>query len=102
MSLAAIYTTANDEAFQSRCMAAAWKTAQQVTLGTGGYDVSQASKDFALSLLRDQTRVTARQVTMQVLRNATIVTAVAASQAVADTDIEFQVNQIWSDLVSIG
>lgn len=102
MSLAAIYTTANDEAFQNRCMAAAWKTAQQVTLGTGGYDVSQASKDFALSLLRDQTRVTAQQVTMQVLRNTTIVTAVAASQAVSDTDIEFQVNQIWSDLVSIG
>jgi len=70
MAYSDIYTAANDATFQGRCMAAAWQTAQHVIAGDEGYDASAPSKDFAYSLLRDQTRITAKQVAMQVLRNA--------------------------------
>ncbi len=99
MAFSDIYTAANDETFQGRCLAAAWQTAQHVIAGDEGYDVSAPSRDFAYSLLRDQTRITAKQVAMQVLRNATIAANVAAS---TDNDIDWQVKQTWLDLVSIG
>ena len=99
MALIDIFTAANDETFQGRCMAASWQTAQHVIAGDNGYDASAPSKDFAYSLLRDQTRITAKQIAMQVLRNATIAGNVAGS---TDSDIDWQVKQIWSDLVSIG
>lgn len=99
MAFSDIYTAANDETFQGRCLAAAWQTAQHVIAGDEGYDVSAPSRDFAYSLLRDQTRITAKQVAMQVLRNATIAANVAASM---DNDIDWQVKQTWLDLVSIG
>ena len=99
MAFTDIYTAANDETFQGRCLAAAWQTAQHVIAADEGYDVSAPSKDFAYSLLRDQTRITAKQVAMQVLRNATIAGNVASS---TDSDIDWQVKQVWLDLVSIG
>jgi len=99
MSFSDIYTAANDATFQGRCLAAAWQTAQHVIAGDEGYDVTAPSKDFAYSLLRDQTRITAKQVAMQVLRNATIASNVATS---TDSDIDWQVKQVWADLVSIG
>jgi len=99
MSFSDIYTAANDATFQGRCLAAAWQTAQHVIASDEGYDVSAPSKDFAYSLLRDQTRITAKQVAMQVLRNATIAANVSAS---TDSDIDWQVKQAWLDLVSIG
>lgn len=99
MAFSEIYTAANDATFQGRCLAAAWQTAQHVIAGDAGYDASAPSKDFAYSLLRDQTRITAKQVAMQVLRNTTIAANVGAS---VDNDIDWQVKQIWLDLVSIG
>lgn len=99
MAFSDIYTAANDETFQGRCLAAAWQTAQHVIAGDEGYDASVPGKDFAYSLLRDQTRITAKQVAMQVLRNATIAANVATS---TDSDIDWQVKQVWLDLVSIG
>ena len=99
MAFSDIYTAANNEVFQGRCLAAAWQTAQHVIAGDEGYDVTAPSKDFAYSLLRNQTRITAKQVAMQVLRNATITANVATS---TDSDIDWQVKQVWADLVSIG
>lgn len=99
MAFIDVYNAAENADFQGRCMAAAWQTAQHVIAGDGGYDASTPSKDFAYSLLRDQSRITPRQVAMQVLRNATISGNVAAS---TDSDIDWQVKQVWSDLVSIG
>ena len=99
MAFADIFAAANDETFQGRCLAAAWQTAQHVIAGDEGYDVTAPSKDFAYSLLRNQTRITAKQVAMQVLRNATITANVATS---TDSDIDWQVKQVWADLVSIG
>jgi len=99
MSFSDIYTAANDATFQGRCLAAAWQTAQHVIAGDEGYDVTAPSKDFAYSLLRDQTRITAKQVAMQVLRNATVASNVVTS---TDSDIDWQVKQVWSDFMSIG
>lgn len=99
MALIDIFTAANDETFQGRCMAAAWQTAQNVIAEVGGYDVRRQSKDFALSLLRGQTQITAKQVAVQILRNSVIAANIAAS---TDTDILFQAQQIWKDLMSIG
>jgi len=109
MALIDVYTAANDTTFQGRCMAAAWQTAQHVIAGDEGYDVSAPSKDFAYSLMRDQTRITAKQVAMQVLRNATIAGNIAtvltnnpANAATEDSDLDWQIKTIWGDLVSIG
>jgi hypothetical protein len=99
MSYAAVYAASLDETFQGRCLAAAWQTAQHVLVGTEGYDLTAPSKDFAHSLLRDQSRISAKQVAMQVLRNTTIAADVAAS---TDGDIDWQVKAVWADLVSIG
>jgi hypothetical protein len=99
MALADVFTAANDATFQGRCLAAAWMTAQHVLVGTEGYDLSAPSKDFAHSLLRDQSRISAKQVAMQVLRNVTIAGNIAAS---TDGDIDWQVKAVWADLVRIG
>ncbi len=99
MALADVYTAANNETFQGRCMAAAWQTAQHVIAGDEGYNATIPSKDFAYSLLRDQARISAKQVAMQVLRNLTIAGNVETS---TDSDIDWQVKQVWLDLVSIG
>ncbi len=98
MALLDIYTAANNADFQGRCMAAAWQTAQHVIAGDEGYNVTQPSKDFAYSLLRDSNQITPRQVAMQVLRNPTIAGNVAAS---TDNDIAYQINQAWADLMSV-
>lgn len=99
MAFIDIYTAAQDETFQGRCMAAAWQAAQHVIAGDVGYDASLDSKNFALKLLRDQSTITPRQVSMQVLRNGTISANVSGS---TDSDIDWQTKQIWSDLMEIG
>lgn len=99
MAFIDVYNAASNADFQGRCLAAAWQTAQHVIAGDNGYDASAPSKDFAYSLLRDQARITPRQVAMQVLRNTTIAGNVADS---TDSDIDWQVKQVWLDLVSIG
>lgn len=99
MAFIDIYNAASDADFQGRCMAAAWQTAQHVIAEDSGYNVTLDSKNFALKLLRDQATITPRQVAMQVLRNATIAGNVSGS---IDSDIDWQVKQIWTDLMEIG
>jgi hypothetical protein len=99
MSFLSIYTAANDDEFQGRCMAAAWITAQHVIAGDSGYDLSAPSRDFSYSLLRNQASIIPKQVAMQVLRNVTIAGNIAES---TDSDIDWQTKEIWADLVSIG
>lgn len=105
MAFIDVFNAASDADFQGRCLAAAWQTAQHVIAGDEGYDASAPSKDFAYSLLRDQSRITPRQVAMQVLRNATIASKVATEttpDTSTDSEIDWQVKQVWLDLVSIG
>lgn len=105
MAYADIYTAANDEAFQGRCMAAAWSIAAAIQRNETLTNSASASlntdscKNFALKLLRDQATVSPKQVAMQILRNATIAGNVGAS---TDSDIQWQMKEIFLDLVEIG
>lgn len=107
MSYTAVWTNANNEAFQGRCWAALWDIANKVAAGNEGYPASgqvsgQPLDDgaYALKVLRDEARCTSRQLAQQVLRNATI----AADPATAtDNDIAWQINNAsWSELRRIG
>lgn len=99
MALIDVYTASQDADFQGRCLAAAWTTAQHVLAGDTGYNTSSQSENFSLKLLRKQATISAEQVAMQVLRNATIASNIDQS---TDNDILFQVNLIWVDLMDIG
>lgn len=99
MAFIDVYNAASNADFQGRCMAAAWQTAQHVIAEDAGYDTSLDSKNFALKLLRDQATITPRQVAMQVLRNSSIAADVVGS---VDGDIDWQVKQVWTDLMEIG
>lgn len=99
MALIDVYNASQNADFQGRCLAAAWTTAQHVLAGDSGYDTSTQSENFALKLLRKQATISAEQVAMQVLRNSTIAGNVSGS---TDGDIDWQVKQIWSDLMDIG
>jgi len=105
MAFTDIYTAANDETFQGRCLAAAWSIAAAIqrneTLTNAASQSlnTESCKNFALKLLRDQATISPKQVAMQILRNATIASNVGAS---TDNDIQWQVKESWLDLVEIG
>jgi hypothetical protein len=104
MAYSDIWTHANDADFQGRCLAALWDISNKVVAGDEGYpaagQVGAGDEAFALSVLKDETRLTGRQLAQQVLRNATI----AANPAIAaDNDLSWQVNNAaWSVLRGIG
>jgi hypothetical protein len=107
MAYADIWTHANDADFQGRCWAALWDIANKVAAGDSGYPAAgQASAQpeddeyFALKILRDNTRITSRQLAQQILRNATIA---ASPGTAADNDLAWQINNAsWSELRRIG
>lgn len=106
MSYATIYATATDSAFQARCRAALWDVANKVVGQESGFPASgQADanaaedRDYALRVLRDESRITDRVLAMQVLRNATIAADPATS---SDGDIQYQINSTWAAFRRIG
>lgn len=107
MSYSAIWTHANDETFQGRCWAALWDISNKVVAGDEGYPAAgQAAANgaedvsFANSILKDESRITGRQLAQQVLRNATIATNPGAA---VDSDLAWQINNAaWSVLRGIS
>lgn len=105
MAYSDIWTYANDSTFQGRCWAGLWDVANKVVNGDTGFPASgqegAAGEDvrYALIILRDETTLTSKQLAQQVLRNTTIATAPATS---LDSDIQFQINNIWAELREIG
>lgn len=99
MAYADIYNAANDAIFQGRCQVATWKAAQDVLTEDPGTTNHAARLDWANRVLKDSANVTARQLAVQVLRNTTIASNPGAS---SDGDIQFQVNSVLADLVTIG
>jgi hypothetical protein len=107
MAYADIWTHANDEAFQGKCWAALWDMCNKVASGESGYPAAGMAAanpaedvSYAIKVLRDEARVTARQLAQQVLRNATIA---ANPSATADNDIAWQINNAaWAELRGIG
>jgi hypothetical protein len=106
MSYATIYATATDATFQARCRAALWDVCNKVAGQESGFpaagqaDANAAEdRDYALRVLRDESRITDRVLAMQVLRNGTIAGDPASA---SDGDIQYQVNSIWASLRRIG
>lgn len=99
MAFIDVYNASQNEDFQGRCLAAIWVTAQHVLAGTAGYNVSVQSKNFALKLLRRQATISPEQIAVQVLRNSVIAGNVSGS---LDSDIDWQIKDIWADLMDIG
>lgn len=100
MAYADIYNAAVDTAiFQPRCMVAVWKAAHDILAEDPGTPDHQRRKAWAVNVLRDQVVITPKQLAMQVLRNTTIAENPGAAP---DADIQFQVNSILADLLTIG
>ena len=99
MAYTDIYTAASDETFQGRCLVAAWVAAQAIIAEDPQTQDHQRRKAWAVNVLRDQVVITPKQLAMQVLRNTTIA---ANPGAATDADIQFQVNSVLADLLTIG
>ena len=99
MAYTDIYTAASDETFQGRCLVAAWVAAQSIIAEDPQTQDHQRRKAWAVNVLRDQVVITPKQLAMQVLRNTTIA---ANPGAATDADIQFQVNSVLADLLTIG
>lgn len=107
MAYADIWANANDADFQGRCWAALWDIANKVMASASGYPASgqeaasaASDQSFAASVLKDETRITGRQLAQQVLRNATIASNPAGA---TDNDIAWQINNgAWALLRGIG
>ncbi len=99
MAYADIYNAATDANWQGRCQVAMWKAAHDILAEDPGTPDHERRHDWAVSALRDQLTITPKQVAMQVLRNATIA---ANPGAATDSDIQFQVNSVLGDLLTIG
>lgn len=94
-----IYAAVTDAAFQGRCLVAMWKAAQDIAAEAPSMPNHQARIDWAVRVLQDKANITPRQLAMQVLRNATIAGNPSAS---TDSDLQFQVNSVLADLITIG
>jgi hypothetical protein len=107
MAYSDIWTNANDADFQGKCWAGLWDIANKVIAGDSGYPAagqaaaaSASDYAFAASILKDEVRITGRQLAQQVLRNATIA---ADPSAATDNDLAWQINNAaWSVLRGIG
>ena len=99
MAYADIYNAATDANWQGRCQVAMWKAAHDILAEDPETPDHERRHDWAVSALRDQLTITPKQIAMQVLRNATIA---ANPGAATDSDIQFQVNSILGDLLTIG
>lgn len=99
MGLQSVYEAANDATFQGRCLAAAWKAANDIIAESDQTPNHAARVEWALKILRDRQSITPRVLAMQVLRNATVAANPAAS---VDGDIEFVVISYLDDLIRIG
>jgi len=99
MAYADIYNAATDPNWQGRCLVAVWKAAQDILSEDPGTQDHQRRKAWAVNVLRDGAAITPKQLAMQVLRNETIA---ANPGAASDSDLQFQVNSIVADLLTIG
>lgn len=99
MAYADIYNAATDAAWQGRRQVAVWKAAHDILSEDPQTQDHQRRKAWAVNVLRDQVAITPKQLAMQVLRNATIADNPGAA---SDSDIQFQVNSILADLLTIG
>ena len=95
MSYAGVWTAANAPDFQGRCLAGLWDVSVKVL----GGNPSKDDAAYSNIVLRGEQEITPAVLAMQVLRNTTIA---ADPDASTDADIEWQLNAVWKELISIG
>lgn len=99
MSYADTFAAANDSTFQGRCQVALWSAAGDIVAESPDTADHAARLAWAMRILQDRAAITARQLAIQVLRNATIA---ANPVGASDGDLQFQVNSILPSLLVIG
>lgn len=99
MSYTTIAAAATDVSFQGRCQVATWIAAGDIISESAGTTNHVRRLDWAHLVMEDRTNITGKQLAMQVLRNSTIA---AGPSSATDGDIQFQVNSVLDNLISIG
>ena len=89
------WNNASDATFQGRCMGGLWQVCITKKAGTP----TAEETNYIQKVLQDLQKITPRVLAMQVLRNATIAADPVNS---SDGDLEYQLNQVWDDLLEIG
>lgn len=104
MGYSETWTSANDATFQGKCWAALWDVCNRVLAEETGFPATgqESSGDdivYAKKVLRDEQKITGRQLAQQVLRNTTIAGNIAGAD---DNDIQYQINSTWATFRNIG
>jgi hypothetical protein len=99
MALIDIYNAANNATFQGRCLVAAWTAAQAIVNESPDTPGHVNRLDWATRVLQDRANITPRQLAVQVLRNPTIA---QSPDTATDGDLQFQVNSVLPDIITIG
>lgn len=99
MSYIAIFGTANDVEFQSRCKVAMWLAAQDIADEAEDTPDHATRVEWARRVLQDVVTIKPHVLAMQVLRNPQIATELSATP---DDAIQFQVNSVINSIIAIG
>jgi hypothetical protein len=99
MAYTDIFNAANNATFQGRCFVAIWTAAQAIINESADTPDHSARKDWATRVLQDRANITPRQLAVQVLRNPTIA---QSPDTATDGDLQFQVNSVLADIITIG
>lgn len=89
------WNNASDATFQGRCMGGLWK----VCMTKKADSPTPEETNYIQRVMQDLQNITPRVLAMQVLRNATIAADPVNS---SDGDLEWQLNQVWDDLLEIN
>lgn len=99
MDYLVIFAASNDVAFQSRCRVATWRAAQNIASEDPTLEDHATRMEWASRVLTDNTKITDKQLAMQVLRNEVIAEDPAAAP---DSDIQYQVDLALSSIMAVN
>lgn len=99
MNYLGIYSTACDKDFQNRCRVAMWRAAQAITGQDPTLEGHAMRIDWAERVLREEVKITDRQLALQVLRKVSIADNPADTP---DQDVQAQVDAVINSIIAIG
>jgi len=99
MNYLGIYSTACDKDFQNRCRVAMWRAAQEITGQDPTLEGHAMKIDWAERVLREEVKITDRQLALQVLRSTGIAQDPTGTP---DQDVQAQVDAVINSIIAIG
>jgi hypothetical protein len=99
MNYLGIYSTACDKDFQNRCRVAMWRAAQEITGQDPTLEGHAMRIDWAERVLREEVKITDRQLALQVLRNTGIAQDPTGTP---DQEVQAQVDAVINSIIAIG